>query len=364
MGIFLNAYVVQPGYTTEVIIMKPFTLFTLILLSLLATACSSAGNPAVATPESIPTVIADSTIIAEGRLEPVRYAEVAYNAGGVVSEVTVAQGQPVKKGQTLIRLGGATDQTYAAAQLELVTAQQAYDNLLNSSGADAAQAVIDLKDAQEAYNKADNYLRYLQNEKRVPQTETRSFLIQTWKGYQYQYKTKSFKGPAPKEWIINAQNDLALKKAELDDAQRTYDRLKDGVDTDQLAVLEAKLNAAKAGVASLEVAAPFDGVVAKLDAKVGESVSGGDAAATIADFSSWLVKTTDLTEIDVVELVEGANVTVSLDAIPGVGFKGSIVSIGQTYTENQGDVVYEVSILLNDAHPTMRWGMTAEVKFE
>ena len=344
--------------------MRQITLFILILLSLLITACSGAGAAPQATSETIPTVIADSTIIAEGRLEPVSYAEVAYNSSGIISEVTISEGEQVKKGQTLVRLGGATDKTYASAQLELVTAQQDYDNLLNSSGTDAAQAVIDLKVAQEDFDKAEDYLKYLQESKKVPQTETRSSLVQTWKGFEYRYKTKSFKGPAPEEWIIDAQNDLALKKAKLDEAQRTYDRLKSGVDTDQLAVLEARLNAAKAGVAALEVTAPFDGVIAKLNAKAGESVNAGAAAATIADFSSWMVKTTDLTEIDVVELAEGADVTVSLDAIPDASFKGSIFSIGQTYAENQGDVVYEVTILLNDTHPTMRWGMTTEVKFE
>jgi hypothetical protein len=32
--------------------------------------------------------------------------------------------------------------------------------------------------------------------------------------------------------------------------------------------------------------------------------------------------------------------------------------------ENQGDIVYEVTVTLNDTHPAMRWGMTASVVFE
>lgn len=341
--------------------MKQKLFIALVALSLLIAACSAGKAPA--TPEIIPTVLADTTIMAEGRLEPISDAQVAYNAGGIISEVLVAEGQQVKKGQSLIRLGGETDKAYAAAKLELATAQQAYNDLLNSSPTDAAQAVIDLKDAQEAFDKADDYLSYLKDSKRVPQTETKSFLVQTWKGYQYQYKTKSFKGPAPEDWIIEAQNDLALKKAQLDEAQKTYDRLKGGMDTDQVAVLDARLKSAKAGLAALEVTAPFDGVVAKLEAKAGESVAAGSVAVTLADFSSWLVKTTDLTEIDVVQLVEGAPVAVTLDAIPDTTFNGTVQSIGQTYAENQGDVVYEVSILLKDTHPAMRWGMTASVKF-
>jgi len=333
-------------------------------LSLLFTACSTAGKAATETPEAIPTVIADSTIIAEGRVEPIRYAEIAFNASGVVSEVLVQEGQAVKKGESLIRLGDESDTNYAAAQLELVSAEQALNDLQNTAGTDLAQSVIDLKEAQEEYNEADDYLHYLRNENKVPQTETRRFLVQTWKGYEYRIKTKSIKGPAPADWIIEAENDLALRKAELDSAQRAYDRLKGGVDADQLAVLEARLNAAKAGVAAFSVTAPFDGVVANLNAKTGGSINAGEVAVTVADFSHWIINTTDLTEIDVVALAEGGPVVVTLDAIPDVQLKGTIESIGQTFAENQGDVVYEVTVLLTDIDPAMRWGMTAEVKFE
>jgi HlyD family secretion protein len=334
-----------------------------ILAGLLFAACSPAGAPATEA-TTIPTVIADEVLIAEGRVEPVRYAEIAFNASGVVSELLVKEGEQVKKGQPLIRLGDESDTNYAAAQLELVTAQQALNDLLNSSGSDLAQAVIDLKDSQEAYDKADDYLLYLQNSRKVPQTETRTFLIQTSRGYEYRTNTKHFKGPAPQDWIIEAQNDLALKKAALDEAQRTYDRMKDGADADQLALLEARLNAAKAGVQAFEVIAPFDSVVAELNAKTGGSINAGEIAVTVADFSSWVIETTDLTEIDVVTLAEGQPVTVTFDAIPDATLSGMIESISQTFEEKQGDVVYEVTIALIDGHPNLRWGMTAIVKFD
>ena len=343
--------------------MKYKLLITLMGISLLFTACSPGSNSTAATPEAIPTVKADTVIIAEGRLEPLRDAQIAFNASGVIGEVLVQEGQSVKKGEPLIRLGNESDTNYADAQLELVSAQKDLNDLLNSSGTEFAQAVIDLKEATEEYNKADDYLRYLQNSKKVPQTETRLFLIQTWKGHEYRVKTKSFKGPAPEDWIIEAENDLALKKAELDKVQKTCDRLKGGVDADQLAVLQAQLDAAEAGVAAFSVLAPFDGLVAEINAKAGSSINTGEIAVTVADFSSWLVKTTDLTEIEVVELAEGQPVTVTLDALPGVQLKGKILSIAQNYAENQGDIVYEVTILLDDAHPAMRWGMTAAVNF-
>jgi len=84
----------------------------------------------------------------------------------------------------------------------------------------------------------------------------------------------------------------------------------------------------------------------------------------MADFSSWLVKTTGLTEIDVVELAEGQPVTVALDAVPDVELTGNVISIAQGYSENKGDVVYEVTILLDNNNPATRCDMTAAVKFK
>ncbi len=343
--------------------MKRILLITFISLSLLLTACS-ASSKATPTAEVTPTAAADGTIIAEGRLEPIRYAEIAFNASGVVSEVSVKEGQAVKRGDPLIRLGDESDSNYAAAQLELASAEKALNDLQNTGGTDLAQTIVDLKDAKDKYDDAVDYLDYLKNEDKIPQTEDRRFLVQTWKGYQYQVKTKSFKGPAPQDWIVEAQNDVALKKAKVDELQRTYDRLKSGVDADQLKVLQARLEAAKAGVAAFTVTAPFDSVVADLPAKLGNSINAGQPAVTVADFSYWVVNTTDLTEIDVVKLKESDPVVITLDALPGVELKGTITSIGQSYSENQGDVVYEVTVTLNDVDPAMRWGMTAEVKFK
>jgi len=136
------------------------------------------------------------------------------------------------------------------------------------------------------------------------------------------------------------------------------------VDRDQLAVLEARVTAANAKLSAFSLTAPFDGVVTDLYAKLGSSINAGDPAVTIADFSHWVVNTTDLTEIDVVALTEGQPVTVTLDALPGVELNGTVRTIGQTYSENQGDVVYKVTILLTDIQPAMRWGMTAAVRFE
>jgi len=120
----------------------------------------------------------------------------------------------------------------------------------------------------------------------------------------------------------------------------------------------------RAALANAEVRAPFPGVITELDLKVGEFAASGQPVVTIADLSSWVIKTTDLTEIDVIRIKEGQPVTVKLDAIPDVEFHGNVLSISDGYTVNQGDIVYEVVILLAGQDAALRWGMTAEVKFE
>src|SRR5574339_1059798 len=178
--------------------MKYRFMITLMALSFLVSACSASGQPQTdPTPTALPDASADSAIIAEGRLEPVRFAEIAFTASGVVSEVLVDEGQAVQESDILLQLGDESDTNYAAARLELANAEKALTDLQNSAGKDLAQVVIDLKDATEKYDKAQNYVKYLKNKNKVWQTETRRVLVQTRSGYRYRTSTRSFRAPVP-----------------------------------------------------------------------------------------------------------------------------------------------------------------------
>jgi multidrug resistance efflux pump len=156
---------------------------------------------------------------------------------------------------------------------------------------------------------------------------------------------------------LELESNYQNAKIRLANAQADHDALQDVDFSLDTAVLRAIL-------ANAELRAPHAGVITDLNLKVGEFATNTSSVVTIADTSKWLVKTSDLTEIDVVNIEEGQPVTIKLDAIPGKEFKGNVLSISQNFSENQGDVVYEVSILLTDLDPSMRWGMTAVVTFE
>ena len=128
-------------------------------------------------------------------------------------------------------------------------------------------------------------------------------------------------------------------------------------------VVERSLLAAQNALESAELRPPLSGTVADLNVKAGEAVNMGSPAVTIADFSNWRIKTTDLNEVDVVNIQIGQAVLVTFDALPDVELTGKVESISSTFSDTQGDVTYEVTISLGEIEPAMRWGMTALVEF-
>lgn len=366
--------------------MKQKFLFVFMAMSLLMTACSTSGNQATATQEAIPTVIADTAILTEGNIEPVRFAEVAFNASGVVSEILVKEGQVVKKGDVLVRLGNSESAQAEVARAEeaLIIAQRAFDTSQSTVLKKLGEAYEVVRQAQIRFDNFDIPSKMESMppaeavEKMYAEVEKARADFEPYKDFSDDNQAKKIR----KEHLDNAwadlntairwaklEADLNTAKSELTIAQDEFNAITDNSQGNSLAKAEyetaqANLTAARSALANLELVAPFDGVVAALDVKTGSSISAGQTAAMVADFSSWVVRTTDLTELDVVEVKQDQAVTVTLDAIPGVPFAGKVQSIGQTFTETQGDIVYEVIVTLTDSNPNMRWGMTAVVKFE
>ncbi len=351
--------------------MKYIKLITLSLLALMIAACGTATATPEATP--IPTVIADTTIISEGRLEPVHYTELALNANGLISEVLKVEGDTVAAGDVIARLKSNEAQTLEAAQAkaaqELTTAyQEVRDAQFKLDNFDVptdfvgmtppesvAAMLVNLDKARadfEPYKDInDRNLQLTDAQKRGQEVVTgtakifKKALDDAWTRYRKAIQWMELESAAQ-----NANSRLVL-------AQRDYDALQDPTFAEDTA-------GTRAALANAEVRAPFPGVITDLQLKVGEFEASGQPVVTIADTTQWVVKTKDLTEIDVVNIKEGQPVTVKFDALPGVEFKGNVLSVSDNFSENQGDVVYEVTILLTDVDPAMRWGMTAVVTFE
>ncbi len=322
---------------------------TVVLLALfvfLRFNSARASNATSESPASVVSLKVAETVEASGSLDAQPSASLTWNTGGVVDKVYVKTGDKIKAGDVLMKLRtSSVSSNIISAQADLVTAQKDLENV-KSSSTDLAQATIDLKDAQEAYDKAVNYLQYLQNSKKVPQSETKLFLETKRNSWMYVYKTKTFKGPAPQDWIVEAQNDLALKKGELQDAQRTYDRLKEGSNSQDVIAAQANVDAAQATVDSMSVIAPFDGEVLYVQSQPGDVVETGTSAANVADLDHLYVET-QVDESDVANVKVGKQADVTLDALTGATFTGKVVAMNPVGEVVSGLVKYAVRIDLD-----------------
>jgi len=321
----------------------------IVLIALFVLLRSNSARASNATAESTATVTSlnvAQTVEASGSLEAQPSASLTWNTSGVVDEVHVKAGDKVKAGDVLMKLKTTSvSPDIISAQADLISAQQDLENSKNSS-TDLSQAVIDLKTAQEAYDKADDYLHYLQNSKKVPQSQTRLFLETKRNSWMYVYKTKTFKGPAPEDWITDAQNDLALKKSQLEDAQRTYDRLKEGSNSQDVVAAQAKVDAAQATVDSMSIIAPFDGEVLYVENQLGDVVTTETTAVNIANLDHLYVET-QVDESDIANVKIGDQVTATLDAVPDVTLTGEASAINPVGAVVSGLVKYTVRVDLD-----------------
>jgi len=340
------------------------------ILGLLAASC--AGAPAAtATPDAAATISPPSVIVAEGRLEPVRYSELALNTSGLVSEVLQVEGAAVKAGDVIARLENAEARTLVSAQADALQAlTAAYQAVRDAQYAlDIFDIPVEFADSgpteavritEERLNTArdafEPYKHISERQLELTEAEEDAAIIGS--------TPKRLKRALDDAWDdyrkavtwLDRESTLENARAQLAQTQKDYDSLQDPDFKEDTAGVRAAL-------ANAEVRAPFAGTITDLNLKIGEFAAAGTPVVTVADLSKWVVKTTDLTEIDVVNIEEGMPVTLTLDSMPDVELDGHVLSIGQGFAEKQGDIVYEVTILLAEANPAMRWGMTVQVNF-
>lgn len=321
---------------------------------------ASASEPA-ASAEVVSIEMAE-TVETSGSLQAQPFANLTWKTSGVVESVNVEVGDFVKAGDILLTLQPeSTSASIVSAQADLITAQEDLEDAL-ASGTGLAQAAIDLKEAQEDYEKAVNYLKYLQTDQNVPQTLYTAELVQTRNGWEYKYEAQNFKGPAPEEWIIDAENDVALKKGLLEDAQREYERLLAGEESNEVLAARARVEAAQTTVNSLYIIAPFDGQVLSIEHRVGDTVSANEAAVNLANLNQLYVEA-QVDESDIAKVQLGNQAEITLDALDGVVFTGQVSAINPVGETVSGLIKYTVRIDLNktDEDIFLPLGATANI---
>lgn len=312
---------------------KSLLIVGIVLIGVLTlTACSTENAESVSTPEPI----AASATIAEGRLLPLTWLDQSFVISGKVDEVNVEDGDVVGKGDTLASLQTSPDAMLALARAEeeVLAAQQALDAFKASAELNLAQAELAAINAQQAYDAAQAVFDANTSDEN------------------------------------KAERDLASAALALARDSLTRIESADGLDPVVLAALDARLASAEAGlesaralVAASVLTSSLEGAVVDLSLQPGQLVSAGTPVMVVADTSSWIVKTDNLSETQVESVEVGDPVEIALDALPDLKLNGEVTHINGRYEEKRGDTTYTVTININELDQRMRWGMAAAVYF-
>ncbi len=291
---------------------------------------------------------------ATGSVRAAQSASLSWQISGTVGNVNVKVGDQVSKNDVLADLDSSSlPQNVIQAQANLVSAQKTLQDLTSSNTA-SAQAAIDLVNAQDAYTKAYNYRLSLNGEQWI-----KDVVIQFVNGHEVPV-IKWQKGYVDAQTIQDADNSLALAQAQLDDAQRNYDRLKNGPNPDDVAAAQANVAAAQATLNMARVIAPFNGTVTQADPLTGDQVTAGKFAFRVDDLSALLVDV-QVSEVDINSIAVGQPVTLTFDAIQGKGYNGVVTEVSQAGDVTSGSVNFTVTVKLTDADSLVKPGMTAAV---
>ena len=154
--------------------------------------------------------------------------------------------------------------------------------------------------------------------------------------------------------------DVALAEARLADAQREWDRVKDGPSRADIISAEARITAAEATLELARISAPFSGMITDVSLLPGDQVSPGTPVFRLDDLSHLLVDV-DISEVDFNRIAVGQSVSLIFDAILDEEYQGIVVEIGQVGISIQGVVSFDVTVEIVGADQNIRPGMTAAV---
>jgi HlyD family secretion protein len=291
-----------------------------------------------------------ATVGATGTVRARQSAVLLWQTTGIVDKVNVELGETVARTEVMASLNKQSlNQNIILAEADLASAQKALEDLVNSDTA-RAQAARTLDSAETSYKKAYDYRMGLNG--RITLTE-----VYLDHGIP---KVRYYKGYADRETISDADEKLALAKAQLDDARRAYERLKNGTDSADVAAAEARVAAAQATLNLAYIIAPFDGTVTQAGSVAGDQVSIGTVAFRVDDLKSMLVDL-QVSEVDINSVLIGQSTTLTFDAILGKEYHGKVVGVGQAGDTIQGVVNFTVTVELTDADELVKPGMTAAV---
>ena len=179
----------------------------------------------------------------------------------------------------------------------------------------------------------------------------------------------SLSSPNLEYGILQAES--AVRVAEFDSEYwKLPRRLPDGtvvergdVAAQELEVARKALDTAQARLTQASLVAPFAATVISIEAQPGEYVKPGQVVIVLAKLDDMKVETIDLSELSVSAIQVGQPAIVYVDAL-GKEFQGKVSAISPVSDSLGGDVVFKVTVQLEEQPLDLLWGMSADVEIQ
>jgi len=303
-----------------------FSAIGLVLVVLVLVAVFKKRAPAVTIQtELVARHSLTNIVVANGKVQPVVQVTISPEVSGEIIELPVKEGQPVKKGDLLVKIN---PDIYVAAVNQ---AKAGYESALAAKTSAAANL-----EKAEADHKRNLSLFDI---KLISESDYIGF---------------------------KSARDVA--RAQLDSAD------------DQVNVAEAAVDSAKEQLAKTTIVSPLDGTISKLNSQAGERVLGtvqnaGTEIMVISDLSQMEARV-DIGEMDVVGIAPGQRARLEVDAFKDRKFAGVVTAVASSSkdsnlpagyssgsSQSQEATKFQVRIRLSDKED-FRPGMSVSAEIE
>ena len=375
----------------------------LVSLVLVLTVLAITGCSAGASTEKTVTTIGYGTVTEitqtptleeSGSISARQVSTVSWTAQGTIGAVLVTVGQEVHANDILMTLDqDSLPESTKISQLKLAQmvsaaaiaeAQQAVlDAQSNLTTAQNARTSLDYKDqdtidnayfeyvlAQEKYANAkadyDNWAD--EDDSSHYESDLAPFYTAMYNAKTdmdtKEYLYELYKSDSSTQTIAEYDSAIVLAQIELEEAQNYLSAISGGeVPADATGDKLLNFYQTKLSVDSVNLRAPFDGVVAAIYDEPGILVSNNHGSVVIVDRSQLSTSIT-VDETSVVQLSEGMKAEVTVDVLPDTTFSAYVSMIEPVGMVSNGVVYYDVEVTLDEADASIPLNATAEVNIQ
>ncbi len=316
-----------------------------------------------------------TSIQVSGNLE-LTLVDLSFKTAGRMTELTVREGDSVKKGQVIARLDAAQlEQQKARDIAAIASAQSAYDQLRTTIefqqatiDSDIATRQAELAQAQarlDELNAGSRTQEIQQAESQVNEARAQVDLARAdWDRAQTLYKDQDISTSQ----FDQARTKFSANNSALAQAEQRYPLVKEG--RAEIDRARAQAGITQAQLADTVIASPIDGVVLVKSTEPGEVIAAGTTIVSIGDIDHpWLRAYVGETDLGRVKL--GTPVKLTTDSYPAKTYMGAVsfISSEAEFTpkqiqtkEERVKMVYRIKVEVDNPNQELKNNMPVDAE--